>query len=127
MEGKRVSKATSSMQVATKRLNENSEVVPAAKRQALETSIGSPKSSSPIKMAALSRETSFKNLDKERVRPAQQASLGIPSANDVPETARSPVAGSRLQTSKGEEIAFAVYAYIFFNCCFSSFYCFLEG
>ncbi|KAL5568287.1 hypothetical protein UlMin_024862 [Ulmus minor] len=101
MEGKRVSKATSSMQVATKRLNENSEVVPAAKRQALETSIGSPKSSSPIKMAALSRETSFKNLDKERVRPAQQASLGIPSANDVPETARSPVAGSRLQTSKG--------------------------
>lgn len=95
--GKRTSKASSSMQLSTKRLAENIEVAPTAKRQALETNIGSPKSSSPIRMAALSRESSFKKLDKERSRPAQQISVGNQSSNDMLETARSPVAGQRLQ------------------------------
>ena len=105
MEGKKLSKSSSSAQFSSKRLAENIEVAPAAKRQALETSIGSPKSTSPIRVATLSRESSFKNLDKERSRPAQQVSVGNQSTNDSMETARSTIAGPRLQTLKGEQIA----------------------
>ncbi|XP_024020786.1 uncharacterized protein LOC21402590 isoform X4 [Morus notabilis] len=95
-EGKSTSKASLSTQLSSKRLAENIEAAPVAKRQSLETSIGSPKSSSPIRMAALSRESPFKNLDKERSRPAQPISVGNQSTNEMMETARSPVAGPRL-------------------------------
>ena len=106
IEGKKLSKSSgSSAQFSSKRLAENVEVAPAAKRQALEPSIGSPKSSSPIRVAALSRESSFKNLDKERSRPAQQVSIGNQSINNSLEPSRSATAGPRLQTLKGEQIA----------------------
>ncbi|PON49500.1 Zinc finger, FYVE/PHD-type [Trema orientale] len=101
VEGKRISKASLSAQVSSKRLAENIEVAPAAKRQALETSLGSPKSSSPNRVVALSRDCSFKNLDRERLRPVQQTSSGKQSASDVLEIARSPVSGPRLQMHKG--------------------------
>lgn len=101
-----MSKSSSNTQVSSKRLLENIEVASAAKRQALETSLGSPKSSSPSRVAALSRDSSFKNLDRERLRLVQQTSTGKQSTNDMLETVRTPVAGSRLQMHKGEQIAF---------------------
>ncbi|RVW20942.1 hypothetical protein CK203_110966 [Vitis vinifera] len=58
-------------------------------------SSGSPKSSSPSRIAALSRNGSFKNSDKGKVRPVHQTSSTTHSS-DIPETARSPTAGPRL-------------------------------
>lgn len=64
-------------------------------------------------MAALSRESPFKNLDKERSRPAQPISVGNQSTNEMMETARSPVAGPRLH-NKGGYIAFrSLYSFIY--------------
>lgn len=103
-EGKRMNKVSSSTHFSGKRIAENVEVAPAAKRQALEMSMGSPKASSPNRMGVLSRESSFKNLDKERVRSAQQTCLGNQSTNDMLETSRSSTAGPRLQTPKGKQI-----------------------
>ncbi|XP_030501256.2 ASI1-immunoprecipitated protein 2 isoform X2 [Cannabis sativa] len=97
VEGKRMSKASSSTQVPSKRHLENLEATPAAKRQALESSVGSPKSSSSNRVPSLSRESSFKNSDRERIRPARPASLGKQSANDMLESSRSPAAGHHIQ------------------------------
>ncbi|KAL5767551.1 hypothetical protein ACOSQ2_014334 [Xanthoceras sorbifolium] len=96
VEGKRTNKTTASTPSSGKRHAENLEAAPAAKRQAIETSLGSPKSSSPCKMPALSRDSSSKSLDKGKVRPA---SLSNHSSSDVLETARST--GPLLQTPKG--------------------------
>ena len=89
-------KAITSTQISNKRLAENVEVAPSAKRQALEMRVGSPKTSSPKRMGALSRESSFKVLDKDRLRSAYPISQ---STNDISETARSPSNGLRV---KGE-------------------------
>lgn len=101
IEGKRINKGSSSTHFSSKRLAENMEVAPAAKKQALEMSMGSPKSSSPVRMGVLSRVSTLKNIEKERVRPAQQTSLGNHSANDMLETSRPSTTGPRLQTPKG--------------------------
>ncbi|KAM1029899.1 hypothetical protein FF1_042264 [Malus domestica] len=92
MEVKRMEKAIMSTQISNKRLAENVEVAPSAKRQALEMRVGSPKASSPKRMGALSRESSFKSLDKDRLRSAYPISQ---STNDISETARSPSNGLR--------------------------------
>lgn len=92
-------KAILSTQFSNKRLAENIEVAPAAKRQALEIRGGSPRPSSPKRMGALSRESSFKSIDKDRLRSTYQSSQSI---NDISEAARSPSSGIRLQTTKGE-------------------------
>ena len=116
-----MSKASSSAHVSSKRLVENIELAPPAKRQALETSLGSPKSSSPNRVAALSRDSSFKNLDRERLRPVQQTSSGKQSTNDMLESARSPVGGPRLKMHKGKQIAFAACTCFYicsYICCF---------
>ncbi|PQM39489.1 uncharacterized protein Pyn_25375 [Prunus yedoensis var. nudiflora] len=97
MEGKRLDKAILSTQFSNKRLAENIEVAPAAKRQALEIRGGSPRPSSPKRMGALSRESSFKSIDKDRLRSTYQSSQSI---NDISEAARSPSSGIRLQTTK---------------------------
>jgi len=86
--------------------------VASAKRQELETGTespkplspsrivtGSPRPSSPSRIVALSRDSSFKSLDKGKVKSAQH--------NDILETARFPTIGPRLQTPKGKQIAFA--------------------
>ena len=101
-EGKKPNKLSSSTQSLGKRHAENIEGALALKRQAVETNIGSPKSLSPSRVSALSREGSFKNLDKGKVRPSPQISLGNHSGNDMPETVRSPTFGPRLQTPKGK-------------------------
>ncbi|XP_022718629.1 uncharacterized protein LOC111276921 isoform X2 [Durio zibethinus] len=100
-EGKKASKLSSSKQSLGKRYAENLEGALALKRQAVETNMGSPKSLSPGRVSSLSREGSFKNLDKGKVRPSPQISLGNRSGNDMPETVCSPTSGTRLQTPKG--------------------------
>lgn len=97
IEGKRTNKQSTSTQSSGKRHAENLDAAPAAKRQAIETSPGHPKPLSPSKAAALSRDSSFKSLDKGKVRPV---TFGNNSSNDVVETARSP-GGLLPQTTKG--------------------------
>ncbi|KAG8649945.1 hypothetical protein MANES_08G161100v8 [Manihot esculenta] len=97
-EGKRINKA--SAQISGKRHVEITEVASASKRQALEGSFGSPKSSSPSRTAALSRDGSFKGLDKGKVKPARQTSFVTHSSVDTPETARFSI-GPRVQSPKG--------------------------
>nr|XP_010318291.1 uncharacterized protein LOC101244850 isoform X1 [Solanum lycopersicum] len=67
----------------------------AAKKQALEPVPASPKTLSPNKLPALSRESSFKNSDKGKLKSANQISSGGLSVHDT------PAWGSRLQTSRG--------------------------
>lgn len=97
-------KLGSSRQNSGKRLAENLEAAPAVKRQTIETNIGSPKSSSPSRVAALSRESSFKSIDKGKMRPSSHISLGNHPNNDMSEATRSPTSGSKLQESKGKKI-----------------------
>ncbi|XP_021676372.2 uncharacterized protein LOC110661878 isoform X2 [Hevea brasiliensis] len=97
-EGKRMNKA--SAHSSGKRHVETMEVASASKRQAIETTFGSPKSSSPSRPAALLRDSSFKGLDKGKVNPAQQTSFVNHSSIDTPETARSSIV-PRIQTPKG--------------------------
>ncbi|KAL9327883.1 hypothetical protein ACSQ67_002886 [Phaseolus vulgaris] len=101
VEDKKIVEVSSTSQVSGKRLSDNIEVAPAAKRQALESSTGSPKTSSPKRLVPLSRESSFKTLNKSKVKTG----LPIPSRNNSggsdTETARSPSIGPRGQTPKG--------------------------
>ncbi|MCD7455745.1 hypothetical protein HAX54_029422 [Datura stramonium] len=78
-----------------KRRMDDTEVSSAAKKQALEPVSGSPKTLSPKKLPALSRESSFKNSDKGKLKSANQISSGGLSVHDT------PAWGSRLQTSRG--------------------------
>ncbi|MFQ6635645.1 hypothetical protein Gotur_010677 [Gossypium turneri] len=100
-EGKKANKLSSSTRSLGKRHAENLEGASAPKRQAIQTNMGSPKSLSPSRLSAFSREGSFKNLDKGKVRPSPQISLGNHSGNGMPEAVRTPPSGPRLQTSKG--------------------------
>nr|XP_023874432.1 uncharacterized protein LOC111986766 isoform X4 [Quercus suber] len=139
VEEKKMDKLGSFTLVSGKRCAENIEVAP-AKRQALETGIGSPKPSSPSrivtgspkpsspskivtgspkplspsrivsvspkplspsKTVSLSRDSSFKSIDKGKVKSARQTSFGNHSSTDIPETARFPATGPRLQKVNG--------------------------
>ncbi|KAF8380693.1 hypothetical protein HHK36_028183 [Tetracentron sinense] len=91
VEGSRTNKVSSSSHISAKRHADNLEVASAAKRQALETKVGSPKVSSSSKETILSRDCSFKNLDKGKVMPTHK----VPSfrgsfTNKTLETAHSP-------------------------------------
>ncbi|TMW86679.1 hypothetical protein EJD97_021022 [Solanum chilense] len=77
-----------------KRRMDDTEVYSAAKKQALEPVSASPKTLSPNKLPALSRESSFKNSDKGKLKSANQISSGGLSVD-------TPAWGSRLQTSRG--------------------------
>ncbi|KAK9120737.1 hypothetical protein Syun_018354 [Stephania yunnanensis] len=68
-EANRSIKAASSSLSSFKRRLESLEVAPAAKRQTLESGVGTPKSSSPSKKLAMSREASFKNFEKGKAKP----------------------------------------------------------
>ncbi|GMI65649.1 hypothetical protein HRI_000234200 [Hibiscus trionum] len=101
-EGKKANILGSSTRILGKRHVENLEGASAPKRQAVETNMGSSKSLSPNRAPSLSREGSFKNLDKGKVRPSPQISLGNHSGNDMmPEAVRSLTSGPRVQTPKG--------------------------
>ncbi|XP_052193581.1 uncharacterized protein LOC127802002 isoform X2 [Diospyros lotus] len=98
-EGNKTNKEMLSVKASVKRHAENIEVSPAVKRQALE-STASPKTSSPSRISALSRDSSFRNLDKGKVKPARQLSTGTSSINDTSEAAFSSP-GPKIQTSQG--------------------------
>ncbi|KAK9994121.1 hypothetical protein SO802_023824 [Lithocarpus litseifolius] len=127
VEEKKIDKLGSCTLVSGKRCAENIEAAP-AKRQALETGIGSPKPSSPSRIvtgspkplspsrivsgspkplspsrmvSSLSRDSSFKSIDKGKVKSAYQTSFGNHSGTDILETARFPATGPRPQKVKG--------------------------
>lgn len=101
IEGKKNIKTTSTSQVSGKRRPDNIEVAPpAAKRQALELSKGSPKVSSPKKLVQLSRESSFKSSDKLKGKSGLLMPPRNHSGGDDAQTARSPSIGLRGQISK---------------------------
>ncbi|KAH0764081.1 hypothetical protein KY290_020154, partial [Solanum tuberosum] len=78
-----------------KRRMDDTEVSSAAKKQALEPVPASPKTLSPNKLPALSRESSFKNSDKGKLKSTNLISSGGLSVHDT------PAWGSRLKTSRG--------------------------
>ncbi|XP_042486315.1 uncharacterized protein LOC122066561 isoform X3 [Macadamia integrifolia] len=89
-------KISSSHLLPAKRQSDNNEIASAAKRQALEISVGSPTASSPGRKSVLSRESSFKNLDKGKIKPSQLIPLsGNHTANNSQDTADSPTTSSQ--------------------------------
>ncbi|CAL0314557.1 unnamed protein product [Lupinus luteus] len=100
VEEKRSLKVSSTSQVSRKRISENIEIAPAAKRQALESSSTSPKMSSPKKLAQLSRESSFKSLDKGKLKPCHQMPTRNCSGGDDKEITCSLSIGPRGLPSK---------------------------
>ncbi|XP_019424099.1 PREDICTED: uncharacterized protein LOC109333206 isoform X2 [Lupinus angustifolius] len=100
VEEKKSLKFSSTSQVSRKRISENIEIAPTAKRQALESRSTSPKMSSPKKLAQLSRESSFKSLDKGKVKPCHEMPTHNHSGGDDKEIARSLSIGPRGQPSK---------------------------
>ena len=152
VEEKKMDKLGSCTLVSGKRCAENIEVAP-AKRQALETGIGSPKPSSPSrivtgspkplspsrivsgspkpsspsKIVSLPRDSSFKSIEKGKLKSAHQTSFGNHSGTDIPETARFPATGPRLQKEKGKQIAYVIllflWCFYFFNLSLSLLVC----
>ncbi|KAJ6422556.1 hypothetical protein OIU84_027508 [Salix udensis] len=90
-----------STQNSGKRHAEPVELASAPKKQATETSLASPKSCSPSRIAAVSRDTSCKSLVKGKLKIGHQTSFGNKSCIDIPEIARPSVNGPRVQTLKG--------------------------
>ncbi|XP_039006071.1 uncharacterized protein LOC120133579 isoform X2 [Hibiscus syriacus] len=99
-EGKEANKLGLSTQILGKRDAEHLEGASAPKKSAVEPNMGSTKSLSPSKVPALSREGSFKNLDKGKVKSSPKLSLGNHSGNDMLETVCSPISGPRLQSPR---------------------------
>nr|CAC01832.1 putative protein [Arabidopsis thaliana] len=91
---KRETEVTFNTYSSGKRHADKIEAAPDAKRQVVEASTGSPKKSILPRVGALSRETSFKGLDRLRGKLNHQTSF-----SDDTESARS--AGSQLQPPKG--------------------------
>ncbi|XP_028083171.1 uncharacterized protein LOC114284471 isoform X4 [Camellia sinensis] len=101
VEGNKTNKDILSTKTSGKRRAENIEVASAAKKQALEPTVGSPNTSSPRRVAALSHDSSFRNLNKGKVKPAHHLTSGSCSIKDTSEAAFSST-GPRLQTTRGE-------------------------
>ncbi|KAJ6360383.1 hypothetical protein OIU77_004403 [Salix suchowensis] len=94
-------KRMNSTQSSGKRQAGTIELVSVPKRQATESSLASPKSCSPSRIAAVSRDTSFKSLDKGKVKIAHQTSFGNRFSIDIRETSHPSLNGARVQTPKG--------------------------
>lgn len=107
-----MSKANS--QGSGKRHAEIVEMASASKRQAVETSLASPKSSSPSRITSLSRDSSFKSLDKGKVKIAHQTSFVNRFSVDILEVARPSSNGPRLQTPKGKKKSLIVIFFCLF-------------
>ncbi|XP_010525303.1 PREDICTED: uncharacterized protein LOC104803125 [Tarenaya hassleriana] len=96
--GKRETEVNLNVQIPGKRRAEKAEAAPDAKRQAIEASTVSPKKSVLPRIASLSRESSFKGLDKTKRKLVHQASFTSLLSGDA-ENTRST--GSQLQSPKG--------------------------
>lgn len=105
IEEKKNHEVRSTSRISGKRPSQSMEIATAAKRQALESSTGSPKASSPKRIVPLSRESSFKSMDKEKMKSGQQK---IPMHNhlggDDTELARSLSAGPRSQNARSMDL-----------------------
>ncbi|XP_022866085.1 tyrosine-protein kinase BAZ1B-like [Olea europaea var. sylvestris] len=109
VEGNRT-KGCSNMKTCGKRPRDENEVSSVAKKPAIESIMTSPRNSSSNKTAALSRENSFKNLDRGRMQPINHSSSATLPVNDTLESARTAL-DPRIQTSRGYLIRY------FFNFC----------
>ncbi|KAM3319579.1 putative protein isoform X1 [Capsicum chacoense] len=89
---------SSDAKTSVKRRMDDTEVSSAAKKQALEPVAGSPITLSPNRFPALSRESSFKNSDKVKLKSANQISSGGLSVHDAPTWGSRD---SRFQSSRG--------------------------
>ncbi|KAL8534784.1 hypothetical protein ACS0TY_010715 [Phlomoides rotata] len=92
----------SSTKVAPKRLrdDDDAEVSSIIKKPALESIVGSPKTSNSSKIAALSRESSFKNLDRGKLQPPHHSSSETVPINGTAESAKS-ASDPRLHNFRG--------------------------
>lgn len=88
------------MKLSRKRKSDDAEVSSVAKRQVLEPPIRSPKTSSPRRVDALFRDSSFKNLDRGKVKPAHQNTTTLQTGNTAIHAAGPQDA--RLNTSRGK-------------------------
>lgn len=85
-------------QSSSKRQIDKIEAAPDAKRRAVEAPTGSPKRPVLPRLSALSRETSFKGLEKTTRKLAHHSSFNSHSSDDT-ESTRST--DSQLQSPKG--------------------------
>ncbi|AAF26970.1 unknown protein [Arabidopsis thaliana] len=95
---KRESEVNVNTQISSKRHIDKFEAVPDSKRLAVGAQIGSPKRSVLPRMSTLSRETSFKGLEKPTRKLAHYSSFNSHSSDDT-ESTRST--DSQLQSPKG--------------------------
>lgn len=92
--GNRTSNDPPNMKNLGKRCLDDTEVSRAAKKRVVESDFCSAKISTSSGIAAISRDSSFKRLDRGKAKPIQHPSSGTLSAHD---TATSPASGSQLQ------------------------------
>ncbi|KAK8463694.1 hypothetical protein PHAVU_011G017900 [Phaseolus vulgaris] len=90
----------SASQISGKRPSQSMEIATAAKRQALESSTGSPKASSPKRIVSLSRESSLKSMDKGKMKSGQQVPVRNHHGGDDVDLARSLSTGPRSQNPR---------------------------
>ncbi|XP_020214859.1 uncharacterized protein LOC109798859 isoform X2 [Cajanus cajan] len=100
IEGKKIHKVCSTSQTPGKRPSESIEIATAAKRQALESSTGSPKASSPKRISPLSRESLLKNVDNGKLKSGQQIPMRNHLGGDDKELTRSISTGPRSQNAR---------------------------
>ncbi|XP_027911013.1 uncharacterized protein LOC114169861 isoform X3 [Vigna unguiculata] len=100
IEEKNLHKVISASQISGKRPSQSMEIASAAKRQALESSTGSPKASSPKRIVSLSRESSLKSMDKGKMKSGQQIPMRSHLGGDNVDLARSLSTGPRSQNPR---------------------------
>ncbi|XP_052733644.1 uncharacterized protein LOC108340361 isoform X1 [Vigna angularis] len=99
-EKKKLHKVISASQISGKRPSQSMEIATAAKRQALESSTGSPKASSPKRIVSLSRESSLKSMDKGKMKSGQQIPMRNHLGGNNVDLARSLSTGPRSQNPR---------------------------
>lgn len=90
---------SSHVKLPRKRKADDAEVSSVAKRQVLESTVRSPRTLSPRRVDVLSRDSSFKNLDRGKVKPAHQVPTTLQTGNSATQVA-GPL-DARLHTSRG--------------------------
>ncbi|XP_024969921.1 uncharacterized protein LOC112509282 isoform X2 [Cynara cardunculus var. scolymus] len=100
VEEPRTGKDHSVMKASSKRRAEESDSSSAVKKQALEMITGSPRTSSPSKLHALT-DSSTKDVDRGKIKSSHQFSSDSLFGNEAPEAARSPATRPRLQSLRG--------------------------
>lgn len=87
--------------LSRKRKADDAEVSSAAKRKVFESNIRSPNVSIPRRAAVFSRDSSYKNIDVEKLKPVYQIPRGVQTGKSAPEVAY-PSLDARLHTSRGK-------------------------